>query len=117
MKSRQLATPHFKSFSSFAISLPIFVILSFRKSKSSRPIRDESHSFVFPPNFIYLSPSIPLQVLTNPDSVSGAPGKAYYSFNLPNSEMHFSILSMPALTVQARFTVISVLTLFFIVSL
>ena len=29
------------------------------QTKSSRPIRDESHSFVFPPNFIYLSPSIP----------------------------------------------------------
>ena len=50
------------------------------KSKSSRPIRDESHSFVFPPNFIYLSLGIPLQVLTNPDSISGAPGKTYFSF-------------------------------------
>ena len=29
------------------------------QTKNSRPIRDESHSFVFPPNFIYLSPSIP----------------------------------------------------------
>jgi len=36
------------------------------QTKSSRPIRDESHSFVFPPNFIYLSPSIPYKVLTNP---------------------------------------------------
>lgn len=36
------------------------------QTKSSRPIRDESHSFVFPPNFIYLSPSIPYKVLANP---------------------------------------------------
>ena len=49
----------------------------FEKSKSSRPLRDESHSFVFQPNFIYLSLSIPLQVLSNPDSISGAPGKTY----------------------------------------
>lgn len=87
------------------------------QTKSSRPIRDESHSFVFPPNFIYLSPSIPYKVLTNPDPVSGVPGKTYYRFSLPNSEMHFSILSMPALTLRTRFAVIRLLTLSFIVSL
>ena len=54
-----------------------FFILSFLKSKSSRPLRDESLSFVFPPNFICPSPDIPLKVLSNPDPVSGAPGKAY----------------------------------------
>lgn len=77
--SRQPARPHSSSFSFLAISLPILFILSFLKSKSSRPLRDESLSFVFPPNFIRPSPDIPLKVLSNPDSVSGVPGKTYYS--------------------------------------
>ena len=75
------------------------------QTKSSRPIRDESHSFVFPPNFIYPSPDIPSEVLSNPGPVSGAPGKTYCCFNLPNSEMHFSFLSISALTIRTRFAV------------
>ena len=87
------------------------------QTKSSRPIRDESYSFVFPPNFIYLSPSIPYKVLTNPWLCIGSSREDLLQFSLPNSEMHFSILSMPALTLRTRFAVIRLLTLSFIVSL
>lgn len=84
------------------------------KTKSSRPIRDESHSFVFPPNFIYLSPSIPYKVLTNLWLCIGSSRKAYCRFSLTCSEMHFIILSVSALTLRTRLTVFRLTTLFFI---
>ena len=84
------------------------------QTKSSRPIRDESHSFVFPPNFIYLSPSIPYKVLTNPWLCIGSSRKTYCPFSLTCSEMHFIILSVSALTLRTRLTVFRLTTLFFI---
>ena len=75
--SRQPARPHSSSFSFLAISLPIPFHPFFFEIKKLPSLRDESLSFVFPPNFIRPSPDIPLKVLSNPDPVSGAPGKAY----------------------------------------
>ena len=75
---------------------------------------------MIPPIFVCLSLGIPHQALSHAAcsiSISGDPGKAYYGFSLPNSERHFSILSVPALTIQARFAVIRLLTRFFIVLL
>lgn len=75
--SRQPARPHSSSFSFLAISLPIPSHPFFFEIKKLPSLRDESLRFVFPPNFIRPSPNIPLKVLSNPDPVSGAPGKAY----------------------------------------
>lgn len=48
---RQPARPHFISFSSFAISCPIFLILSLKiHKKNFRPLRDESYASCFHPN-------------------------------------------------------------------
>ena len=114
--NRHPARPHSSSFSFLAISLPI-PFHPFFHNKKLPSLRDESHSFVFPPNFICLSPDIPLKVLSNPDSVSGVPGKIYCCFDLPHSEMHFSTLSVSAFTLRTRLAVFRLLTLFFIVSL
>ena len=85
------------------------------QTKSSRPLRDESHSFVFPPNFIYLSPSIPYKVLTNLWLCIGSSRENLLAFSLPNSEMHFTTLSVSASTLRTRSAVFSLATLFFIV--
>lgn len=84
------------------------------KTKSSRPIRDESYSFVFPPNFIYLSPDIPYKVLTNLWLCIGSSRKTYCRFSLTCSEMHFITLSVSVLTLRTRLTVFRLTTLFFI---
>lgn len=103
--SRQPARPHSSSFSFLAISLPIPFHPFFFEIKKLPSLRDESLRFVFPPNFIRPSPDIPLKVLSNPDPVSGVPGRTYYHFSPSNSEMHFSFLSISALTIRTRFAV------------
>lgn len=75
---------------------------------------------MIPPIFTCPLPDMPHQALSQAACsipISGEPGKAYYGFSLPNSERHFSILSAPALTRQARFAVIRLLTHFVIVLL
>ena len=76
--SRQPARPHSSSFIFLAISLPIPFHPFFLETKKLPSPKGRELRFVFPPNFICPSPDIPLKVLSNPDPVSGASGKAYY---------------------------------------
>lgn len=72
---------------------------------------------MIPPNFVHMSPHTSSGTGKNPlypDSVSGVPGKIYCTFDPPDSEMHFSTLSVSACTLRTRFAVFGLPTLFFI---
>lgn len=70
---------------------------------------------MIPPKFIYPSPDIPLRVLIIPLLCIGSSRENLLAFSLPNSEMHFTTLSVSASTLRTRSAVFSLATLFFIV--